>query len=98
MLKRLTIDDIYHAERKVNFDGTTYPDVIWMDEARFLLRKTDPKTQRTDWTKIDALSGAADAFYDVDQMQRALRRMDCVTDEDAARLARLPSYVMNSDR
>src|SRR5215831_5369112 len=98
MHKHLTINDIYDPDSKVNFDGVAFPDVLWLDDEHFLLRKTNPQTQHTEWLKIHAVSGASTAFYDADQMQRALQRLEGMADKDAARLARLPNYVMNPGR
>ena len=36
MKKRLTIDDIYDPDRKINFDGNITPDVIWIDDSHFI--------------------------------------------------------------
>jgi dipeptidyl-peptidase-4 len=98
MSKRLTIDDIYDPEKRINFDGTTYPDVIWCNDEYFLLRKTDSKTNRTEWMKISARTGESAAFYDAEQMQRALKCLDEMTDDQAARLAHMPNYILNANQ
>ena len=96
MGKRLTIDDIYDPEKKISFDGNSQPDVIWIDEDHFIQRKTDSKTQSTDWLKVDARTGEATPFIDAARMQAALKRLPGMSDEDAKRLAHLPNYVMDA--
>src|SRR5215510_12031356 len=98
MGKRLTIDDIYDPEKKISFDGNLQPDVIWIDEDYFIQRKTEAKTQATEWLKVDARNGEASPFIDADRMQTALKRLPGMSDEDTRRLARLPNYVMDPAR
>jgi dipeptidyl-peptidase-4 len=98
MHKRLTIDDIYDPERKIDFDGPAFGDVVWIDDTHFILRRTDRTTKHTEWTQVDIVTGAAIPFYSADRMTRALKRIDGMTDENAARLAHLPDYVLNPTR
>src|SRR5687767_7090416 len=98
MLRRLTLDDIYDPDRKILFDGNVQPDIIWLDDDHFVQRKSDPKTQFTEWTKVHAITGAATPFYDVDKMQTALRALPGMSEDDAKRLAQLPNYVIDPDK
>src|SRR5215475_2065477 len=98
MLKRLTIDDIYDPDKKIQFDGPAQPDVIWIDDDYFIQRKTDSKTKHTDWLKVDAESGTAEPLFDVEQMQNALKKVPGMTNDDAHRLAHLPEFILNPDK
>ncbi len=93
--KRLTIDDIYDPDRKIQFDGNPQPDVIWLDEDYFILRKTDPVTQCTEWNKVHAVSGDASPLYDAERLQTALKQLPGISADDAKRLAHLPTYVLD---
>ena len=93
--KRLTIDDLYDPDRKINFDGQPQPDVIWIDNEHWIQRTTDAKTQFTDWFKIHAVSGASTPLYDAPLMQAALQKLPGMSEDDARRLAHLPNYVLD---
>src|SRR5437016_5679757 len=93
--KRLTLDDIYNPKTRINFDGVTYGDVIWLDSDHFLLRQINAATKLTDWTKVDSGTGASTRFYETERLQRALKGLPGMTDPEAERLAHLPNYVMN---
>ena len=98
IMRRLTFDDIYDPDKKIQFDGPPQPDVIWIDDDYFIHRNTDPKTKHTDWLKVHAASGAAEPLFDTSTMGAALKQLPGITDEDARRLAHLPEFVISPDR
>ena len=93
--KRLTIDDLYDPDKKIEFDGKPLPDVIWIDDDHFILRTTDSKTQFTEWSNVSAISGETVPLYDADRMQAALAQLPGMSSEDAKRLSHLPNYVLD---
>ncbi len=95
MGKKLTIDDLYDPDRKIDFDGAPQPDAIWLDDDHFIQRFTNPKTQSTEWLKVHAGSGNSAPFYDPLRMESSLKQLPGLSGDDAKRLARLPNYVMN---
>jgi dipeptidyl-peptidase-4 len=98
MLKKLSIDEIYDPEKKILFDGSPQPDVIWIDDNHFIQRKTDSKSQSTDWLRVNVQTGETVPFIDAGKMEGALKTLPGISEDDAKRLSRLPNYVINASR
>src|SRR5262249_43986486 len=96
-LKDLSLDDIFDPEKKVDF-GQPVTGLGWIDDAHYLWPKTDPKTQLTEQLRVDATAGSAVPLFDPAVLEAALRREAGVSDEQARRLARQHTYVMNQRR
>src|SRR5579884_224625 len=94
--QRLTLETTYGPNR-INFDGWTYPDPIWLDAHRLLFRKTDSRTKRTEWSIVNMPTGESAPLYDVDRLERRLIQ-EKIAPQDAARLARLPHYVLHPNQ
>src|SRR5688572_14179107 len=93
----LTLDDIYHPDRKVDFEGTPPTGLTWIDDAYYLWPK--PTTSgEGELLKVEALSGRAQPLFDVARVERGLATLDGVTPEDAKRAARQRSYTFNGSR
>ena len=96
---RLTIDDIYDPERKVDFTGNPPTNLIWLDDDHYLWPKADPVATKTaEWFRAEASTGRTERFFDPARMQAALARLPGVTAEEARKLSREVSYSMNPAR
>jgi dipeptidyl-peptidase-4 len=93
----LTLDDIYHPERKVDFEGTPPTGLTWIDDAHYLWAKPTAGGE-AELLKVEALSGRAQPLFDVARVERGLATLDGVTPEDAKRAARQRSYTFNGSR
>src|SRR5712691_8269865 len=96
--KRLTIDDIYDPEKKVDFNGTAPTGLTWIDDDHYLWPKTDPKGKTTELLKVEALTGRAEPLFDTARVEATLAGIEGVTAEEAKRLAHQRSYVTNEAR
>jgi dipeptidyl-peptidase-4 len=93
----LTLDDIYHPERKVDFSGSPPTGLVWIDDAHYLWAR--PKTgEEAEMLRVEALTGRATPLFDVARVEKTLGTLDGVTPEDAKRAARQKSQTFNESR
>ncbi|HUG51974.1 MAG TPA: S9 family peptidase [Vicinamibacteria bacterium] len=89
--------DIFDPERKEQF-GRPVTGLSWIDENHYHRPDTDPRTRLTEHRRVEALTGAAEPLFEAGRLESALRRLPHLTGEEARRLARQASYVMNGRR
>jgi dipeptidyl-peptidase-4 len=90
----LTVDAIYHPERRVAFGGVPAPDITWIDDATYLVPRR--AARGIEWAKVTADTGAATPLFDAAQMETALAALPGVSREEAGRLARSSELAFNS--
>ena len=99
--KLLTIDDLYDPVKRVNFGapgfGSPY---VWLSDTEYLRVKESrtPEGQRADLIRVNALTGAETPLFDASALASALAAVPGITADEAAKLSRLRSYVMNTAR
>jgi dipeptidyl-peptidase 4 len=96
--KRLTIDDIYDPEKKVDFTGHPPANLTWLDDGHYLWPKPDPKGKTTELLRVEAATGRTEPFFDAARMEAALGRLPGVKADEARALSRQASYTMNPAR
>jgi len=91
--KRLTIDDIFDPESRVNFSGTV-PAITWLpDGASYLLHNAPGGAGLQ---RVDAATGAARPFLDGERMKRAFGELAGVAPSDAEDASRQRDYTFNA--
>lgn len=96
--KLLTLDDIYDPVKRVNFNGTPAPTIVWLEDGKsYLQRKTNPQTGQRQLMKVDAVTGNAIPFYDVTRMAAAFARLAGISADDAKQIAE-STFEMNPMR
>ncbi len=94
--KLLTIDDIYDPAKRINFSGTT-PNIRWLKDGTHYLLTNDPaKKDRPRMQRVNALTGAATAFFDNAKMEAAFVALGGISASDAKQVANRGSYALNS--
>jgi dipeptidyl-peptidase-4 len=99
--KLLTIDDLYDPVKRVNFGapgfGSPY---VWLSDTEYMRVKESrtPEGPRTDLVRVNALTGAETPLFDASALASALAAVPGITADEAARLGRQRSYVMNATR
>jgi dipeptidyl-peptidase 4 len=93
--RRLTLDDLYDPEKKIQWEGTPPVSLSWIDETHYRWARPDRKTKRTDHLKVEALSGQAVPLFDPDRMSAALRRAAGSSAEEADRLSHESAVTIN---
>jgi dipeptidyl-peptidase-4 len=89
----LSVDVIYHPERRVDFSGAPAPDIRWLDGATYVSPARGG--QSGGWLKIDAASGATTPLFDAARLETALAALPGVARDQAARLSRSGDLTLN---
>jgi dipeptidyl-peptidase-4 len=92
--RQLTVDAIYHPERRVDFSGAPATDITWLDAATYLTPQRGGGGVQ--WMRVDAASGQGTPLFDAGRMEDALAALPGVARADAARAARSGGLVFNA--
>jgi dipeptidyl-peptidase-4 len=82
--RELTLEDIYHPDKALDFGGADVH-MVWLDDEHYL--RAEPRADGATWMRVEAASGAAVEHYDPALMAAALAQVEGVGPERAARLA-----------
>src|SRR5687768_8806315 len=93
----LSLDDIYHPDRKADFEGAPPTDIVWIDDARYLWPKKG-EGDEGELLEVEALTGRTAPLFDVAQVEKTLATLDGVTPDDAKRAARRRLQTFNGSR
>ena len=93
----LTIDEIFDPVRRVDFDGDLPRGLVWLDDNHYL-ESAERSDGDTPLVTVDAETGQREPFFDVELMESALAAFPGIGTDDAGRLARRGSYLMNPGR
>jgi dipeptidyl-peptidase-4 len=93
---QLTVDAIYHPERRVAFSGFAEDGISWLDPATYVI--TRQSGSGYDWLKVDATSGRTSPLFDADRMETALASLPGVTRAEAGLIARSNNLTFNAAR
>ena len=92
----LTVDSIYHPERRVAFSGDAEDQITWLDAATYLVARQSGSG--FEWLKVDAASGRNSPLFDADRMETALASLPGVTRAEAGLVARSNDLTFNPTR
>ena len=92
----LTVDSIYHPERRVAFSGVPQSDLAWLDAASYVVSRQSGSGY--EWLKVDAASGRTSPLFDADRMETALASLPGVTRAEAGLIARSDDLTFNPTR
>ena len=95
--RALTIDEIYHPDRRVDFSGQTPSGLTWLSDTRYLERERDPAGGATRLLSVDAVTGDTAPFLDVDALETALAAVPGMSDAAARRVVRAGRFIWNAD-
>ena len=96
--KRLTLDDIYDPDKKVDFEGNPPRGLAWIDDDHYLWPKADPGDRATEMIKVEALTGKAEPLFDVAKVESTLGELEGVSRDEAKRIAHQRSFTFNRKR
>src|SRR5918993_5078537 len=94
--RQLTVDAIYHPERRVDFSGVPAPDLTWLDDETYVTTRGGGRG--VEWIRVAADSGSAAPLFDPAQMEAALASVQGVSRDEAARLARSTDLTFDTGR
>ncbi len=85
--KLLTLDDLYHPQKKVKFTPAVPSIVRWMkDGEHYLQRRVDRASKRPQLVRVHARTGEVASLFDTSAVGEALARLEGFDKEKAARL------------
>ena len=70
--KILTLDDLYHPDRKLNFDGKPAKEWVWQDEEHYLWRASDRTDSDRVWWTASVSRGTPRPLFDFKQLSEAV--------------------------
>ena len=91
--RALTIDALYHPDRRVDFNGDVPIGLTWIDDAHYLQRE---RGGGRDLLSVNAETGDAEPFLDAGALERALADLPGMSAAAARRAAR-GRLVWNAD-
>ena len=94
--RQLSLDDVYHPERKVDFDGAVPKDVVWLDGDYYLQPGTD--TDHGARVRVHAATGDAQLLYTVERAAEALAGIEGISRAVADRLVGGNKPTLNHDQ
>jgi dipeptidyl-peptidase-4 len=92
----LTVDAIYHPERRVAFSGSPADGISWLDAATYIVVRQSGSGY--EWLKVEATSGRTSPLFDAERMEAALASLPGVTRAEARPLARSNDLIFNTAR
>jgi dipeptidyl-peptidase-4 len=92
----LTVDAIYHPERRVAFSGFAEDGLSWLDPATYTVARQSGGG--FEWLRVDALSGRTSPLFDAGRMEIVLASLPGVTRTEAGLIARSDDLTFNTAR
>jgi dipeptidyl-peptidase 4 len=92
----LSVDAIYHPERRVAFSGFPEDNISWLDPATYLV--TRQSVSGLEWLKVDAATGRTSPLFDAARMEAVLATLPGVTRAEAGLIARSNDLIFNAAR
>lgn len=93
--KLLTIDDLYDAQKRVNFSGTV-PQLRWLPGGtHYLQTKIDPATREPQLLKVEVATGGVTPFNDATRIAAGFAKLPGMTSDEAKRFARGDNWQNN---
>jgi len=96
--KELTIDALYgEGDKRVDFNGNVPNGLVWLDDEHYLWPKSDPKTKKSEWLRVEAATGMTEPFADAKKAEAAMAAIPGVKKEEAAKLAFSDASMLSKD-
>src|SRR5437870_10561412 len=93
--KRLTLDDIYDPDTRVDFSGHPPSGIVWIDQAHYVWPRESAGSRSVDWMKVDSATGSTEPLFDAAKMDVALSSLPGVSEDEARRLPHSRHLVFN---
>lgn len=96
--KLLTLDDLYDAQKRVSFGTPMFGSggYTWLNDTEYL--RTRPSDGGFEHVRVNAVAGTETRLFDPTKLAAALMTVPGVSPEEAGRLSRQRTYVMNPAR
>lgn len=78
----LTLDDIYHPQKRKNFSGRI-PQLSWLNDSECLSWKQNAKIKKSQLYRVNAKTGASSPLYSLEKMNNAFAALPGITKKQA---------------
>src|SRR5687768_5664949 len=92
--RSLSVDLIYHPDRRMDFSGAPVTDMTWLDAATYVVAM---RGQPAQWMRVDAVTGQSTRLYDPSALEKALTAVPGLDKEEAAGIVRSGGLSLNGD-
>jgi dipeptidyl-peptidase-4 len=93
--RSLSVDLIYHPDRRVDFGGAPATDMTWLDASNYVVASR--ARQPVEWLKVNAVTGQSTRLYDPSALEKALAAVQGLDKEDVAGIVRSGGLALNSE-
>jgi dipeptidyl-peptidase-4 len=93
--RALSVDLIYHPERRMDFSGSPVTNITWLDADTYYAPMRG--AQGVEWLKVEAASGRTSPLFDGARLEAAFAGFPGISREQAARIARSTDLTMNAN-
>ena len=94
----LTLGEIFDPQQRIDFDGTSPQNLLWLDDDHYLQRVSQSDAPGSPLSKVSAVTGQTEPFFDVEMMETALSTFPGIGVEDARDVSRRSDHLMNPAR
>ncbi|RPJ49808.1 MAG: hypothetical protein EHM23_36190, partial [Acidobacteria bacterium] len=91
--KRLTLDDVYHPEKRLSVEGSTPIGFRWLKDGEHYLQRAD---RSAPLFKVNALTGERTPLAEAEQMEAAFKKIPDLKDNEARNATR-GSFTLSPD-
>ncbi|RPJ86090.1 MAG: hypothetical protein EHM18_07990, partial [Acidobacteria bacterium] len=92
--KRLTLDDVYHPEKRLSVEGSTPIGFRWLKDGEHYLQRAD---RSAPLSKVNALTGDRTALVEAEQIEAAFKKIPELKDNEARNATRGGSFTLSPD-
>lgn len=94
--RRLTLDDIFDAAKRIPPAISERRTFTWADETHFFYsRMSSPQREITGYALVDATTGQETALFDADELQAQVGKLEGVSSDEAKKIARPRSVTID---
>jgi dipeptidyl-peptidase-4 len=97
-LRELTLESIFDPKDKVAFAGAPQGGFVWIDDKTFAWPRTNEKNEVQEWLQYDTDSGKSRPFFDATRLRTALKSVQGLTDEAAAKAATPRTWIFSPNK
>ncbi len=94
---RLTLEMLYHPDKKIDFDGTPPRILRWLEDGRHYVERRNSNGDSPQLWRVEAETGASQPLYDRDKIGRAFAALDGISAEQAGQLVKDGDFTLSPD-
>ncbi len=94
----LTVDLLYHPDRKIEFAGTPPRILRWLEDGKhYVERREDPESKLPELLRVEAETGESQPLYDLARIRGAFSRLEGLGEAQAKALVEKGDFSLSPD-